>query len=82
MSYVTQTKTLKKHFSCTYIEAAAVYAVNTAIDSDDWETCYEMLKHADLAITGLTIECASTYHEGLQMEKQDKIEEGFCDVVI
>jgi len=57
-------------------QAAAVYAVNTAIDSDDWETCYEMLKHADLAITGLTIECASTYHEGLQMEKQNKIEEG------
>jgi len=57
-------------------QAAAVYAVNTAIDSDDWETCYEMLKHADLAITGLTIECASTYHEGLQMEKQNKVEEG------
>lgn len=82
MLYVTLIKSFKYLFSCTYIEAAAVYAVNTAIDSDDWETCYEMLKHADLAITGLTIECASTYHEGLQMEKQNKVEEGFCNVVI
>lgn len=51
-------------------------AVNLAIEDEDWEQTYEMLKQPDIALAALTAECAQTYHEQLKEIRTDKIDEG------
>nr|XP_018671818.1 IQ motif containing GTPase activating protein homologue isoform X1 [Ciona intestinalis] len=60
-------------------QASAVTAVNIALEDDDWEQTYELLKHNDIALASLTSECASTYHDQLKEMREEKLEEGMQD---
>ncbi|XP_076802630.1 ras GTPase-activating-like protein IQGAP1 isoform X2 [Clavelina lepadiformis] len=60
-------------------QASAVTAVNIALDDDDWEQSYEMLRHTDIALSALVNECAQTYHEQLKEVRNERLEEGFED---
>jgi len=57
-------------------EASAVTAVNIALEGDDWEQTYEMLRHTDVALASLTPECAQTYDEQLKEMRAEKLNEG------
>uniref|UniRef100_H2Z718 IQ motif containing GTPase activating protein 3 n=1 Tax=Ciona savignyi TaxID=51511 RepID=H2Z718_CIOSA len=60
-------------------QASAVTAVNIALEDDEWEQTYELLKHNDIALASLTSECASTYHDQLREMREEKLEEGLKD---
>ena len=51
-------------------------AVNIALEEDDWQQTYEMLKCSDLALAALVGECAQTYHEQLKEVRSERLEEG------
>jgi len=48
--------------------------VNIALEGDDWETTYEMLRHNDISIDSLIPECGQTYHEELAGMRKEKAE--------
>uniref|UniRef100_H2Z719 Ras GTPase-activating-like protein IQGAP1 n=1 Tax=Ciona savignyi TaxID=51511 RepID=H2Z719_CIOSA len=58
-------------------QASAVTAVNIALEDDEWEQTYELLKHNDIALASLTSECASTYHDQLREMREEKLEEAY-----
>ena len=51
-------------------------AVNIALEDDEWEPTYEMLKSPVISLTALVGDCAPTYHEQLKEMRNDKREEG------
>lgn len=65
---------LQSCFSLT--EVSAVTAVNIALEDDDWEQSYKLLRLPDLGLAYTIPECAQTYHEQLQEIRNEKLEEG------
>nr|CAB3256707.1 IQ motif containing GTPase activating protein homolog [Phallusia mammillata] len=60
-------------------QASAVTAVNIAIEDEDWEQTYGLLRHTDIALASLTMECAQTYHEQLKEVRTENLDEGLKD---
>nr|XP_039271363.1 ras GTPase-activating-like protein IQGAP1 isoform X2 [Styela clava] len=60
-------------------QVSAVTAVNIAVEGDDWEQTFELIRHQDLGLSYTIPECAQTYHEQLQEIREDKVEEGCKD---
>ena len=56
-------------------------AVNIALEDEDWQQTWEMLKCNDLALAALVTECAESYHEQLKEIRAERLEEGRIRII-